>query len=184
MGIKLSKEQRRLFETFLFLAKLIVLAIPLYLIMGFQDVLLPLQEVVTQNVQFILKSLGFEVLRNGFLLKADGIVFLISEDCTGWKSMLFLSALMLAVPSVVMKKRIIGLLLGIPVIYAGNILRILVMVFVWKVYGYEVASIVHIYFWQLGLISLVLVLWLSWLIWSGKIKITFLKRLHKLIKPR
>lgn len=184
MKIKLNRDQRRLFETFLFLVKLLVFAIPLYLILGFQGILLPLQELVIHNVHFILKSMGFEILTEGLLLRTGDIVFFISEDCTGWKSMLFLAALIFAVPRVMIKKRLLGLAVGIPVIYIGNLLRILMMVFIWNAYGYEFAMLVHGYFWQLGLISLVLIVWVSWLIWVQKIKITFLKRLHKLIKPR
>lgn len=184
MGIKLDSRQRKLFETFLFLVKLIVFAIPLYFVLIFNEILLPLQGVVSHNVYHILKSLGFEVVRSGFLLRADGFAFLISEDCTGWKSMLFLAALIFAVPRVLIKKRLLGLLVGVPVIYIGNLLRILVMVFIWKAYGYEFANIIHDYFWQLGLISLVLIMWISWLIWVGKAKVTFLKRFRKLIKPR
>lgn len=184
MGIKLSREQEKLFETLLFLVKLLIFAIPLYVVLNFQGILLPLQEVVSQNVYFVLKSIGFEVLRDGFLLRAGEIAFFISEDCTGWKSMLFLAALMFAVPRVLMKKRLLGLVFGVIVIYMGNLLRILIMVFVWEAYGYEFAMIMHGYFWQFGLISLVLIVWISWLIWVRKVKITFLKRLHKLIKPR
>ncbi|MCK4335486.1 MAG: exosortase/archaeosortase family protein [Candidatus Aenigmarchaeota archaeon] len=184
MGIKLSREQEKLFETLLFLIKLLIFAIPLYVVLNFQGILLPLQEVVSQNVYFVLKSLGFEVLRVDFLLRAGEIAFFISEDCTGWKSMLFLAALMFAVPGVLMKKRLLGLAVGIPIIYVGNLLRILIMVFIWEAYGYEFAMLMHGYFWQFGLISLVLIVWVSWLVWAGKVKITFLKRLHKLIKPR
>ncbi|MEE9323361.1 MAG: archaeosortase/exosortase family protein [Candidatus Aenigmarchaeota archaeon] len=188
MGIKLGKEQKRLFETFLFLVKILLFSIPLYLILIFHDVLFPLQEMVSQNVYLVLKSLGFEVLRNGSLLTANGFAFFISEDCTGWKSMLFLIALMFAVPKVHIKKRFVGLAFGIPVIYIGNLFRILIMVSVSLTYGSEFAGVIHDYFWQLGLVSLVLIVWVSWLIWIGKVKakrkVTFLKRFRKLIKPR
>lgn len=188
MRINLSSQQRKLFETFLFFIKLLVFSIPLYLILIFQGVLLPLQEVVGQNVYYILKFLGLEVVKDGVLLIANGFAFFISEDCTGWKSMLFLTALVFSVPRVHIKKRVLGLAIGIPVIYIGNLFRILIMVFISLTYGYEFASIVHDYFWQLGLISLVLIVWVFWLVWIGKVrrkeKIKFLKRLRKLIKPR
>ncbi len=184
MKIKLDRGQRKLFETLLFLVKLLVFAIPLYIMLAFSEVLLPLQGAVSHNVYHILKSLGFEVVRSGFLLRADGFAFLVSEDCTGWKSMLFLAALIFAVPGVLVKKRLLGLLVVVPVIYIGNLLRILAVVFIWKAYGYEFANIIHDYFWQLGLISLVLIVWVSWLIWAGKAEVKFLKRFRKLIKPR
>lgn len=184
MKIKLNKNQKKLFETLLFLIKLLVFAIPLYIIMSFQGILSPLQEIVSQNVQSLLQLVGFEVSRNGFLIIAKDIAFFVSEDCTGWKSMLFLTALIFAVPKVKIKERLTGVALGIPAIYIGNLARILAVVLVWHNYGFEFAGIIHDYFWQAGLILLVLVLWVSWLIWAGKIKITLIKRHHKLIKPK
>jgi exosortase/archaeosortase family protein len=184
MKIKLNKRQKGLFDTLLFLVKLMIFAIPLYLILSFEGIVYPLQEAVSQNIGFILQSLGFKVSLDGFLIKANDIVFLISEDCTGWKSMLFLTAVIFAVPRVSMKKRLVGLVIGIPLIYIGNLARILLVVFAWQGYGLEFANIIHDYFWQAGLISLVLIIWVSWLVWAGKTKTTLLKRLHKLIKPK
>ena len=185
---KLSKEQKKLYETLLFIAKLIIFSIPLYIILNLQGLLLPLQMLVTNNVYLILKSIGFNAMKNGILLTGEGIAFFISEDCTGWKSMLFLAALLFAVPKVPKMKRFIGLLIGIPIIYIGNLYRILLVVFVWKVYGQGASNLLHDYLWQIGLVSLVLVIWIIWLLWIGRIgrnkEITFLNRLRKLIKPR
>jgi exosortase/archaeosortase family protein len=179
MRLSFSAGQERLWETLLFLIKILVFAIPLYLILTFQGVLYPLQGMVSHNVYLILKSLGFDVLRNGFLIGIQGgnpFVFLISEDCTGWKSMLFLTALVIAVPNIKWRKRSIGLIFGIPVIYLGNLLRILLIVQIQQTYGLGFASLVHDYLWQAGLISLVLLIWVSWLVWLGKIKINIFKR--------
>ncbi|NIO05519.1 MAG: hypothetical protein GTN38_04355 [Candidatus Aenigmarchaeota archaeon] len=179
MRFKLSKGQKRLWETFFFLIKILVFAIPLYLILTFQGVLYPLQEVVSHNVYLVLRSSGFDVVRDGFLLNIQGenpFVFLISEDCTGWKSMLFLTALIVAVPGVLWRKRAVGLIFGIPLIYLGNLLRILLIVHIEQIYGLELANILHDYLWQAGLISLVLVIWVFWLIWLGKIRIGIFKR--------
>ena len=109
MRINLNSEQKELFETLLFFIKLLVFAIPLYIILAFQGVLYPFQEVVSLNVYHMLSFLGLEVVKNGVLLVANGFAFVISEDCTGWKSMLFLVALMLAVPRVEIKKRFTGM---------------------------------------------------------------------------
>lgn len=184
----MSSDQKKLLEALLFLVKVLIFAIPLYLILIFQNVLYPLQEAVSQNIYLILNFIGLETFKDGFLLKTNGFAFLISEDCTGWKSMLFLIALILAVPKVNIRKRIVGLAFGVPAIYLGNLFRILIMVFISLGFRPEFAKVIHDYFWQLGLISLVLVVWILWLIWIGKFgrkgEITFLKRLHKLIKPR
>jgi exosortase/archaeosortase family protein len=179
MRFNFSGRQERLWETLLFLIKILVFAIPLYLILTFQGILYPLQGMVSHNVYLVLTSLGFDVVREGFFIGIQGenpFVFTISEDCTGWKSMLFLTALVVAVPNIMWRKRAIGLAFGIPLIYLGNLLRILLIVQVQQAYGIGFASLVHDYLWQAGLISLVLLIWVSWLIWLGKIKINIFKR--------
>jgi len=185
-GIKLNKSQKKLLDTLVFMLKLLAFAIPLYAVMSFEGIMLPLQEVVSSNVHSLLQYMGFNAARDGFLIKSGGIAFFVSEDCTGWKSMLFLAALMFAVPGVRMRKRLIGVAVGIPAIYAGNLLRILAVVLVWHNYGPAAAGLVHDYFWQAGLISLVLALWISWLAWAGKIRFpvgkTLIRRDHKINK--
>ncbi|MEM5872102.1 MAG: archaeosortase/exosortase family protein [Candidatus Aenigmatarchaeota archaeon] len=183
---KLNENQIAFLDTLIFLIKLLVFAIPLYIIMAFPFLVLPLQEIVKLNVIFLLQILGFSVLSEDFLIKVDDITFIISEDCTGWKSMLFMFALIFAVPKVKLKKRLMGLLFCVPVIYLGNLARIFLVIFVWKFYGFETAMMIHNYFWQAGLILLTLSLWLLWLYWVGKIKRLrmFLKHSSKIIKPR
>ncbi len=174
MKFEFSGMQARLWETFLFLIKLLVFSVPLYLILTFQDILRPLQDLVSWNVHLILEFLGFQIVRDGFLLSIHGgnpFVFLVSEDCTGWKSMLFLLALMMAVPKVPRKKRLIGISFGIPLIYLGNLIRILIIVYIQQTYGLGLANIIHDYLWQAGLVSLVLAIWILWLVWVGKIGI-------------
>jgi exosortase/archaeosortase family protein len=77
--------------------------------------------------------------------------------------------LIIAVPCVEWKKRLAGILIGIPILWIGNIARIFLIVLIGINYGFEAAELVHTYLWQLGLISLVLLIWLIWLYWVGKI---------------
>jgi len=85
--------------------------------------------------------------------------------------MLFLLALMMAVPKVSREKRLIGISFGIPLIYLGNLVRILLLVYIQQLYGLGLANLVHDYLWQAGLISLVLAMWILWLVWVRKIDI-------------
>lgn len=189
MKLRFSREQERLWETFLFLIKILILAIPLYVILSFQGLLYPLQELVSRNVYLILKYLGFQATRHDFLITIHGVnpfLFLVSEDCTGWKSMLFLTALILAVPKVSWIKRLLGMTFGISLIYLGNLLRILAIVHIEQVYGLELANLIHDYLWQAGMISLVLLIWVAWLVWTRKLKIgifyifkIYLYKLHR-----
>ncbi len=179
---KITKQQARLYQTLEFLVRLLALSIPLYAILLFVDLIL-LQNLVAQEMMWLFKVLGWPVTGEGLLFTTTntGFVFMIAEDCTAWKSMIFFFALIFAVPGKFFKKkafgmkkpstlkrRLIGLGIGIPVIWVGNLARILGIVWVEQTFGAETAMIVHAYLWQLGLIVLVLLLWFVWLLMSKK----------------
>lgn len=181
---RFSDRQERLLDVLFFILKILVFVIPLYALMLFQDVLIPLQHAVSSHVESVLLLLGSEVARDGFLFVADGFPFFVSVDCTGWKSMLFFIALVFAVPRTGMKKRLAGVAAGLAAIYLANLARILVMVHAYTALGPGVAGLLHDFFWQFGLIAVVLVSWVIWLILVKELEITFLRRLRKSIKFR
>jgi exosortase/archaeosortase family protein len=170
--MKLNKRQKKLWRTFGFLVRLLVLSIPLYIVIGLGISLMPLQVVVAGMAGRILEQMGFSVIQQGALLSvaAPGVAvpfgFIINEDCTGWKSMLFLFALIFAMPKVAMRKRLWGLAIGLPIIWVGNLARIIGVVLAERAYGVETALLIHDYGWQAGLIALVLGLWIIWLWWA------------------
>ena len=106
-------------------------------------------------------------------------IFMINEDCTGWKSMLFLFALIFSVPGIALKKRLFGLVIGIPLIWIGNIARIVGVVLAQESYGVQTALIIHDYLWQLGLIAIVIIIWVVWLSWARKQKKGILNRIKR-----
>jgi exosortase/archaeosortase family protein len=191
---KLNKSQLRMLKTFEFLVRLLLLSIPLYLIIGFgmsSNLLKPLQASVAGQSGWVLEQMGYRILYDDVFITAysdygkEPFNFMINEDCTGWKSMLFLFALMFAVPAITMRKRLIGLVIGVIVIWIGNIARVVGVVLAERAYGVEVALLVHDYLWQVGLICLVLVIWLVWLYWvKRKKKLTFYQRLRRLVRWR
>lgn len=192
---KLDRGQQRLFGAFEFLARLLVLSIPLYLIIGIglSGILLrPLQASVAGQSGWVLEHVGFRILYSDVYITsysspgAEPFNFMINEDCTGWKSMLFLFALMFAVPGIALRKRLWGLVFGVPAIWIGNIARVVGVVFAERAYGVEAALLVHDYLWQIGLIALVLGIWLVWLGFAGRSKKkTAMDRLKEAIRwPR
>lgn len=170
--IKLTPQQKRLWHTLLFLIRFLILVIPLYIILIFQISLLPLQFIVADHASLLLKFFGFEVVQEELILKVgtEPFIFYIGEDCVGWKSMLCYFALIFAVLGVSLRKRLIGLLAGLPLIYLGNLARIFLVVLVQQVYGYSAAMFIHDWLWQAGLIALILILWIIWLSWIKRIK--------------
>jgi exosortase/archaeosortase family protein len=168
---RLTKQQERLWNTLIFMIKLLLFSIPMYVLLTFSQVMLPLQSAVSSNTVFLLRLMGFDAGTQGLFISISGanpFIFLVSEDCTGWKSMLFLIALVSAVPAVAMRKRLTGFLIGIPIIYAGNLARIILVVIIEQSFGLPAAILFHDVLWQLGLIALVLAVWLAWFLWVRK----------------
>jgi len=165
MGMKLSKTDSRLLGILLFLAKFTALSLPLYLIAWSGAGLLPLQHSAAAGSVWMMNALGLEAHSERLLVYAGSgpFIFYIGPDCTGWKSMLCLAALIIATAGVSMKKRLLGVAIGIPLVYLGNIMRIVAVVLAEMAYGYDAAMLIHDWLWQAGLLALVLGIWLVWL---------------------
>lgn len=162
-GRELTPQQRRLYDTLVFLARLAALSLPVYAVVSSGLSLYSLQAAAASQSQWVFLSLGMEASRSGAEMDVDGFRFFVSEDCTGWKSMLFMTALVLAVPAVSWSKRLAGILAGIPLLWAANIYRIVSVVLVQRASGVEAAMLYHDYAWQLLLAGVVLAAWLAWL---------------------
>jgi len=179
--IRLTRQQKRMEDTLVFLLRLIALSIPLYIIMWMDFILLPLQSITAGQVAWALNAMGFAVTSKDLILSVGSgqpFIFFIGPDCTGWKSMLAFIALIFATLGAGMRKRIAGTLIGIPLIHAGNLLRIIAVVLIERSYGLEAAKVFHDWLWQAGLIALVLALWLAWLRWDSLKKRMGSLRLH------
>ena len=168
----MTGDQKRLWKVLVFLLRMMVLAIPLYLVLLLSVDMAPLQEAVAGQSASVLGWMGYEVRLGGYHVSVgtppDDFYFIINADCTGWKSMLLYFALLFAVPGIGMKKRIAGLLLGIPAIWAGNIARVVGVVLAERSLGIEAALNLHDFAYRIGLVMLVIALWSLWLRLSRK----------------
>ena len=165
-SLRLTRGQARLWNTLQFVVRFLILSIPLYLILWFNPDMTVIQGVVADHAALTLRALSFPVSTDNLVLSVGyGKPFLvyIGPDCIGWKSALCFIALVLATLGVSMRKRALGIAAGIPVIYLGNLGRIVVVVLVERSYGLDAAIVFHDWLWQAGLIALVLVSWLVWL---------------------
>jgi len=169
--LKLTKEHEKLWKILVFFVRLMVLSVPLYLVMYLGIDLYVLQEAVAYQSAQILALTGLHVEQNRIMVKVgteNPLLFVIDSDCTEWKSMLFFSALIFAVPGVALKKRLSGILLGIPLIWAGNILRVVTTVMIERQSGIETALMLHDFAFRFGMAALVLVTWYLWLVFVCK----------------
>lgn len=163
---KLTSVQQSLWETLIFLTKVIALSIPLYLIILLGISLAPLQQFDATVSSGILRALGYSVKQEGASMTVgtqNPFSFYLTGDCTAWKSFLFLFALIFAVPKAGLRKRLLGLGIGIPILWLGNQARIVGVVLTEQATNVQFALFTHDYFWRVFLVLLVLVLWLAWM---------------------
>ena len=157
--------QLRLWEIVVFLSRFLLLAIPFHMILwtGFDAE--PLQQLTASSVGAMLSLCGVEASVDGSLIDIIGAGWGIEiiKDCVGWKSYLALAGLMFAVRGVALRKRLVGTIAALPVIYIGNTFRIFSSIYLGLIFGTEHFAFVHDILWQGGLIALVLCSWLVWL---------------------
>lgn len=185
---KMTRSQRKMWSILEFLIRLIILSIPLYLVLVFALDISYMQNTVASQSASVLRGLGYNVFQDGYHIIVgtvqDNFYFMINEDCTAWKSMLFLFALIFAVPGIALKRRLIGLVIGLPVVWIGNLIRVVGVVLVERAWGMDFALMLHDYVYRLGLVALVLVIWIIWLKLSRKKKENVWGRLSSLFRLR
>ncbi|MBN2101595.1 MAG: exosortase/archaeosortase family protein [Candidatus Aenigmarchaeota archaeon] len=171
--MKLTKKQKEMLSVLIFLIKMIILVFPIYMVLHFGISLYPLQEAVTGQSFLIFNIAGFSPAREGFFItisKTHEFTFAISEDCTPWKSIWLLIALMIAVPAISVKRRFLGMFAGSIVLWIGNLARIFYIVWTEQFISYDFAMALHDYFWKAFLVVLVILIWIVWLQWNDKLK--------------
>jgi archaeosortase B (VPXXXP-CTERM-specific) len=87
----------------------------------------------------------------------------IIDECTGVYEAVLLSAALLAFPTA-WSRTALGLLIGLPLIYAMNLLRIVGLLFVGRYFS-RLFEFMHVYFWQVTMIAMVASVWLGWVLW-------------------
>jgi exosortase/archaeosortase family protein len=169
---KLNKRQEQYWNILMLLVRLLILSIPLYVILSFPGILYFAQVITATLTSFLLNALDIFTLQEGAMLTIvdpnQPFRFIISEDCTGWKSIIFLFALIFAVKGPKLKYRLQGLGLGALAILTANMFRILGTVFAERAWGMSTALLVHDWLFRLGLVILVIALWVSWLLYLKK----------------
>jgi exosortase H (IPTLxxWG-CTERM-specific) len=92
----------------------------------------------------------------------EGFAVMIIEECTGLYEIVIFAAAVLAFPTT-WRKRATGLLMGLPLLYFFNVLRIAVLILVGRYYP-KYFDFMHLYFWQATLILMITSVWMLWII--------------------
>lgn len=171
MAKRIQRKKRvtreKLKKIMLFLVKLNLLAIPLYLAIYFNISFQPMQTFLAYLVSSFLKIIGYSFTREDFLLTTflenKLLQIEISWDSTGWKSMYALVALIVATPISTYKDKFKFLLIGLPAIFVLNFLRIITTILISIKFGFHYFDFLHLFLWRTVLIASVLTLWYLWL---------------------
>lgn len=172
---RLEPEQKRLWNTLVFLIRLLALSIPLYAVMVFLNLGL-MQNAVASQSYWMFRITGYSIAQDGPSMTIEPgseapFSFFISEDSTGWKAMLFFSALVIATPQIKNRKRLLGLAGGLALIWILNLSRIFSIVLLERHYSLQAALFAHDYIWNFGMVLCVLTMWILWLRFAGMGKI-------------
>lgn len=108
-----------------------------------------------------LEIFSDEVQQKHKMIIYGGFAVEIIEECTGLYEILIYSAAVLAFPTTLVKKGI-GILMGAPILYATNVLRIVFLVWIGRYYP-SAFDFMHLYFWQATLILMITSVWLLWI---------------------
>ncbi len=146
----------------IFLGLLIVLAtIFPYLSDEFNRQVYWLNAATADVTGFFLKLFGSAVRVSGTIVSLPNFSVEVVGECTGLYEVLIFLAAMIAYPAG-WRKKLFGAGLGIPFLYAINIVR---MVFIMVVGNWspETFDFMHLYFWQVAMILIIVTAWVLWI---------------------
>jgi archaeosortase B (VPXXXP-CTERM-specific) len=110
----------------------------------------------------LLSLVSDEASRSGNLMQLGSFNVMIIEECTGIFEVLIFLAAVFAYPTGWIDK-LIGVALGVPILYAFNVARIMVLLWVGRFHS-QFFDFMHIYFWQATLILMITSVWLLWIL--------------------
>lgn len=110
---------------------------------------------------FFLKPFGMGTRVSQTIVSLPNFSVEVVGECTGLYEMLIFLAAMIAYPAS-WKKKLIGAGLGIPFLYAVNMVR---MIFIMVVGNWspKTFNFMHMYFWQVAMILIIVSAWVLWI---------------------
>ena len=109
----------------------------------------------------ILSFFGMDVVVNGTSLSVNNFPLIIVDECTAVFSSIVYCSCVSAYPTT-LRNKCLGIAFGVPLLYAINILRLVVLALV-GVHNPNLFEFVHVYLWQASFIIFVVVIFLLWL---------------------
>lgn len=117
----------------------------------------------TAKLEYLaLRAFSDQVQLRDRTVSFGGFHVRIIEECTAVYEVLIFAAAVLAFPTT-WRNKAIGIALGGPLLYAINLFRIGVLLWVGR-YRPELFDFMHLYFWQATLILMITSVWLVWIL--------------------
>jgi exosortase/archaeosortase family protein len=151
----------RLHRTAVFLGKLLLAGLVFRAVILVAPSTYQLQSAFADMITWMINIAGIEAISTGTHIFTDKSVYVIVQDCLGWKSMAAFLGLMWA-----STKRTLEyanfILAGIGALFVANIFRVFTTVYLAEA-GIISFEIIHGVLWRWSLTVIVLGLWIYWL---------------------
>lgn len=155
------RKNKTLMIFFEFLILLNIFLIPFYLSIKFDIQIHQLKVLEAHIVYYLLNLAKVESsVRDNFIYIGD-VIFEVSWDSTGWKSLYLFLSLVISTP-LFFRKKLKFLALGLPLIFFLNILRIFATIYFFIVLGVQY-EFLHQFLWRYFMSISVLIMWFLFL---------------------
>ncbi|MGB2988528.1 MAG: exosortase H [Candidatus Zixiibacteriota bacterium] len=146
----------------IFVGLLIVLATTFpYLTDKFNPQVYWLNAATAEVTGFFLKPFGMTTRVSGTIISLPNFSVEVVGECTGLYEMLIFLAAMIAYPAG-WKKKLMGAGLGIPFLFAVNMVR-MIFIMVVGTWSPKTFDFMHLYFWQVAMILIIVSAWVLWI---------------------
>lgn len=127
----------------------------------FQDRFVFLSTMTASALSVLMSLFGVESFASGQSVYMDSFSVRVIDECTGLYELLVYAGCVLAYPTT-MRKKLLGVFLGIPAMLTINMFRLVFLSFIGLMYP-SLFSYVHYYLWQVTFIFLIVLLLLLWI---------------------
>ncbi|MFB6159350.1 MAG: exosortase/archaeosortase family protein [Candidatus Nanohalobium sp.] len=155
-----TETQENLYQTLLFLSKLMLAGGVFHLILWIYPDTRLFQSLLADITASMLNSSGIKTVTEGFSIIISGTTYVITQDCLGWKSIAAFTGLIFASTERTLE-HLNFLIQGFTALIIANIIRIYTTVLLAEkgVISFEV---VHRVLWRWSLTLLILLMWIYW----------------------
>lgn len=157
----MNKRQKKLFKGLKFFSKLIFAGLIFQAVLYIYPDTTGFQTFLAQIIAFLVDPLmKASFTASGIEVVTDGVKYIISQDCLGWKSIAAFTALVFA-STEKYGENLKYVFAGVLLIFIANIVRIITTIYLSHT-GVISFEIVHDTLWKWSLTGLVLLMWVIW----------------------